>query len=99
MTIELKEAKRIAKKLADVERWSFDHKKEWTKASIAFVSAGLCPSCFIGEELIAKLGRYQEGDSENHAGRSCCEWAEFFIDPNEPEYELDTWMGDADPGL
>lgn len=74
--------------------------EEYERHAKVLVSAGICPSCASAEEpMVSHLGDWQPGDYWNHAGRSCPNCEEFYICGEQPEYEPDPWMGDADPGL
>ena len=99
MNHELKEARKLAKELAKADRWNEEQRRMYATLKKVFVAAGQCPACYINDGTISPLGKMQPGNREEYAGRACSNCEEFFPCGEQPEYELDTWMGDADSGL
>jgi len=86
---------------ANPVQWTPEEERDWKAAEAVLIKAGYCPSCASDSEepLRSKLGKWEPGDYWNYAGRACPNCEEFFVCGEQPEYEPDPWMGDADPGL
>lgn len=69
-----------------------------TAAAIAATGSVLCPDCLADGHRV-RLRPWQPGNYYEHAGRECPNCESFFRCGEQPEYEPDPWMGDADPGL
>jgi hypothetical protein len=84
-----------------MEEWrAIGMQKKYDDASNEVVSRGICPNCLANEEPIkSHLLPWEPGNYWNKAGRTCPNCEQFFECGEQPEYEPDPWMGDADPGL
>ena len=95
----LNAARKLARELTQVNNWTPAQVDAWSKARAVLVEAGQCPACLINDGEARDLSDWQPGNADDYAGRQCMTCEEFFPCGEQPEYKLDTWMGDADPGL
>lgn len=59
--------------------------REWNEAETVLLKARLCPYCAEDGER-QKLGRWQEGNASEYAGRECPMCESFFPCGPQPEY-------------